>query len=184
MPKDSQKTPKSPEVARFMEIKKEHKLTWENFSAEIGVPKRTIQNYVWETGVLSGLALRRTHDRFGVSLDWLLTGNGTMYQGAAPSPTQNTIKEHPSPYANNEGDEEQAKKVLIPILETMDTRTIQDCFYVTALCIEQSLQESGAVPNQDYKLTDLYALAQPFVLEKFKSDGLKIDVFEDGNWQK
>jgi hypothetical protein len=179
----SQKTPKSPEVARFMELKKENKLTWEQFSDEIGVPKRTLQHYCWETGVLSGVALRAAHDKFGVSLDWLLTGSGTMYQGTAqpapeqpekPKPAQ--VKEPISAYQNGQ----TPAQALFPFLETIDMGQIQDFFYVTAAAIEQSLMEAGDRPGIDYTRLDIYRLALPIVTEEFKKNGLEINIFERG----
>ncbi|MEQ1636739.1 MAG: helix-turn-helix transcriptional regulator [Methylococcales bacterium] len=189
MPKESQKTPKSQEVARFMEIKKEFKLTWDQFSAEIGVPKRTIQNYVWETGVLGGTVLRKTHDRFGVSLDWLLTGSGNMYAADTATPSgdvrlapNNTpeaaqIREPANPYGQ---DDDDPAGPLFPFVETTDPHSLQDQFYLTAAAIEQSLIQAGDRPGIDYSRLDLYRLAKPFVLERHKGQELAILMYEKG----
>ena len=65
-------------------------------------------------------------------------------------------------------------KKLIPIMDEMDSGHLGDEFMAVAHTIETSLMDSGAVPGQDYTILDLYTLAQPFVLDKFKSEELEI----------
>jgi hypothetical protein len=65
-------------------------------------------------------------------------------------------------------------KKLIPIMDVMQAGNLSDEFMAIASTIEQSLIESGAVPDQDYSYVDLYNLAQPFVLEIAKTGDLNI----------
>ena len=58
---------------------------------------------------------------------------------------------------------------LIRDFETVDQTAFEDFFMVIAKNIEDSLIQSGAVAGKDYSYIDLYNLAQPFVLERFKS---------------
>ena len=94
---------------------------------------------------VDGRLLRELHYRYGASLDWLLSGVGTMFVDDAPE-----------------------RLALVPRLETLDTRDMQDVFITAAGGIEQSLQTCGAQPGTDYTLLELYQLALPFVLERFK----------------
>ena len=59
-------------------------------------------------------------------------------------------------------------KGLIKELDVMVKNTLNDEYLAVAYTIEKSLLDAGAKPGQDYSLLDLYKLAQPFVLERFK----------------
>ena len=58
---------------------------------------------------------------------------------------------------------------LIPMMDVMHAGKLADEFMAIAYTIEGSLIDAGAVPGEDYKILDLYKLAQPFVLEKVKN---------------
>lgn len=65
------------------------------------------------------------------------------------------------------------KKQLKPLIQTLEhisADNLSDEFYAIAHNIEESLILAGAEPNKDYTYLDLYKLAQPFVLEKFKTN--------------
>lgn len=62
---------------------------------------------------------------------------------------------------------------LIRPCEEIDPTTLEDYYMAIAKSIEKSLIEAGATPGVDYTFLDLYKLAQPFVLDRFKrEDGL------------
>lgn len=61
-------------------------------------------------------------------------------------------------------------KQLIPGYEHLDLNVLEDFYMAIAKSIELSLVQAGAVAGTDYTILDLYKLAQPFVLERFKSD--------------
>jgi hypothetical protein len=190
--KTTQKSPKSAEVARLLTFKKQKCLTWDALSDGIDVPKRTITNYVWDTGQLGGAVLRGMLVKYGVSTDWILTGKGEMYLEdkndmrklrSVPDRCSGVINETDVPYAVNgngkdNGDSSHTAP-LLPFLDTVDPNSLQDCFYITAASIEQSLMQCGAIPGVDYTRLDLYKLAQPFVLQKFKDDRIAIEIFEE-----
>lgn len=62
------------------------------------------------------------------------------------------------------------KKRLIPSFDQVDLSTLEDFYMAMARAIETSLLESGAEAGTDYTLLDLYNLAQPFVVEQFKTE--------------
>jgi hypothetical protein len=64
------------------------------------------------------------------------------------------------------------------IFEYLDNRNIHDVFIIAARSIEQSLQACGARPGNDYTLLDLYQLAMPFALERFKEAGTAVNFSE------
>lgn len=188
--KTTLKRPKSAEVARLLTFKKQNGLTWDAFSEKIDVPKRTITNYVWDTGKLGGAVLRGMLVEYGVSTDWILTGKGSMYledkddmkkPRLVPDLHGTAVNETDAGYVVNEkGNSSEYIAPLLPFLETVDPDSLQDCFYLTAASIEQSLMQSGAQPGIDYTRLDLYKLAQPFVLQKFKDDRIAIEIFDEG----
>ena len=49
-----------------------------------------------------------------------------------------------------------------------DPSTLDDLLLVIAGTIEDSLASSGAIPDQDYTIMDLYRLASPYALHIFK----------------
>lgn len=58
---------------------------------------------------------------------------------------------------------------LIRRFEIYDTNDVQDMLSAMAANVEDALIESGAEPGKDYQILDVFKLAQPFVLEMFKS---------------
>lgn len=60
------------------------------------------------------------------------------------------------------------QKPLISKLDECVRGELADELMAFAYTVEQSLIQSGANPGEDYTLLDLYKLAQPFALEKFK----------------
>jgi hypothetical protein len=57
---------------------------------------------------------------------------------------------------------------LIPDFNHIADDDFTDFFSIIAKNIEDSLIQSGAKPSKDYTILDLYNLAQPFALTKFK----------------
>jgi hypothetical protein len=60
------------------------------------------------------------------------------------------------------------KKQLLQRPTTYAPNAFPDAFLVTACWIEDSLTQGGAVPGKDYSILDLYTLAQPFILARFR----------------
>jgi plasmid maintenance system antidote protein VapI len=70
---------KSQEILRFLEFMQALNLQYSDISRETGVTERTITSFVWENKSLGGQLLRQIHMKFGVSLDWILSGAGAMF---------------------------------------------------------------------------------------------------------
>ncbi|RUM91077.1 MAG: hypothetical protein DSZ27_07400 [Thiomicrospira sp.] len=64
---------------------------------------------------------------------------------------------------------------LISKLEVSVRGSLADELMSLAHTIENSLIQSGGTPGEDYTLLDLYKLAQPFALEKFRSEKMGYD---------
>lgn len=147
---------KSPEIGRFMEAMKALDETPETLAERVNVASRTILNYIWGDKPLGGPLLRGLCDECGISVDWLLTGQGGMFRdepiGLPP-----------------------AHKPLLPFFETTDIGTVQDFWWLSARAAEESLITSGAVPGVDYQMLDLYRLAAPLVAEKLGENGLVLE---------
>lgn len=63
-------------------------------------------------------------------------------------------------------------KTLIPPFEGLDETTFHDTLLMFAKNIEDALIDAGATPGEDYTRLDLFRLAQPYVLERWKSGEL------------
>lgn len=70
--------------------------------------------------------------------------------------------------------EKRAKKRLIPCLGPVSgPNDLIDCYQIIAANIEGSLIQAGATPGKDYTILDVYKLAQPFVLERFRKGKIR-----------
>lgn len=70
---------KSQEIVRFLQVMKALNLKYVDIARETEIPERTITSFVWENKSLGGQLLRKLHMKFGVSLDWILSGAGSMF---------------------------------------------------------------------------------------------------------
>ena len=154
---------KSPEISRLIEFMRLNKMKPADLAASISIPERTLTNFIWNNRPLSGNVLRQLHAVHGVSIDWMVSGAGDMFGFSG----------HRDEIAES-GTEPEAIEPLLPFFETVDDRKLGDYWWMAARSTEQSLIQSGAVPGRDYSIMDLYRLARPFVLERFKSEGLNL----------
>lgn len=69
------------------------------------------------------------------------------------------------------GKNQEFIKPLMKKFEMMGSYDLSDELYAVAYNIEQTLLNAGAIPGKDYNYLDLIKLAQPFVIELFKTDG-------------
>lgn len=74
--------------------------------------------------------------------------------------------------------DKQDDALLIPYLQQTDITVMQDFWWLTARAIEESLVYSGAKPGEDYDRLDLYKLAQPLVLHRFKKTDMDIQAHQ------
>lgn len=152
---------KSPEIKRFMALLDSMGESPETLAEKTGIAARTINNYIWNDTPLGGPLLRGLVEVFGVSLDWLMTGHGQMF-----------VDDNPMDIPAF------SRPALLPFFETVDASTVQDFWWLSARCVEESLRQSGAVPGVDYSYVDLYQLAQPLVAAKVAAGELTIQANE------
>lgn len=145
---------KSPEIARFIEFLNQNGMEYADIAESIDTPERTITNYVWKDQPLSGQILRKLLANHGVSIDWIVSGEGSMYLGS------NRIGQDRAGYG-----EVQGENRLINRHAVHDSRHVSDVYGLYAALIEQSLIDAGAEADKDYNYLDLYKLAQAHVLE-------------------
>lgn len=148
---------KSPEITRLQALFNALQITPAKVAETTGISERTINNYFWNDDPIGNQLLRQLQRHYGVSIDWLLNGTGNMLLG--------------------ERTERHDTQPLIPKFNEIDTNDAQDLFIIAAAAIEQALMQTGAEPGTDYNKLDLFNLAQPFVLERFKEQGVDLKFF-------
>ncbi|MCX4187193.1 helix-turn-helix domain-containing protein [Methylophaga sp. OBS4] len=84
---------KDGEILRFQEFMTVKNLNPEDIQRDTGVSVRTITNSIYENNPLGAKLLRQVHAKYGVSIDWILSGAGSMFVGDAP-----TVREPSSQY--------------------------------------------------------------------------------------
>ncbi len=62
--------------------------------------------------------------------------------------------------------------MLIERLHSMGSGNLTDEYLAIASNVELALLYAGALPGKDYTHLDLFLLAQPFVVEKFKEGSI------------
>lgn len=188
--KTNEKSQQSDIARRFMAIKEDKGVTWDEMALDLGLSKRTMQHYAWSSADLSAKILCALHGKYRVSLNWLYSGDGNMYLNADKT-AQNEAIPTPEPAAtvanarveepkNHYQTSKNLAEPLFPFLQTIDMTQFQDFFYVTAAALEQSLMEAGDRPGIDYTRQDIYRLALPIVVAEYQKNGLEINVFERG----
>lgn len=78
---------KEGEVYRLQKFMAAKSLKPEDIQSVTGVTARTITNSIYENKPLGAKLLRELHSKYGVSVDWLISGVGNMFL------TQNQVKE-------------------------------------------------------------------------------------------
>ena len=69
---------KTGEISRLVQFMESSGLHPVDISKETDVSERTIKNCIYDDLPLGGKLLRILNLKYGVSIDWLLTGNGSM----------------------------------------------------------------------------------------------------------
>ncbi len=93
---------KEGEIYRFQLLLADLDIKPEDIQRDTGVTVRTITNSIYEGKPLGSKLLREVHAKYGVSIDWLLSGVGKMYVQPA-SNTPEIIQDYGSsdPRLNN-----------------------------------------------------------------------------------
>jgi len=58
---------------------------------------------------------------------------------------------------------------VISDYELIDLSSLEDLYMAMAKTIENSIIQAGGISGKDYTIMDCYRLAQPFVLEVFRT---------------
>jgi plasmid maintenance system antidote protein VapI len=69
---------KLPEIQNLMLFLERTGTQVSEIAKECGKSERTINNYIWQNIPISGQVLRVLCLKFGISIDWLLSGKGAM----------------------------------------------------------------------------------------------------------
>lgn len=76
---------KEGEIYRFQLFLSEKNLNPEQIQIDTGVTVRTITNSIYEGKPLGAKLLRELHAKYGVSIDWLVSGKGPMFGNSVVS---------------------------------------------------------------------------------------------------
>lgn len=148
------KKTKSGEIERLQLLLAALNETPGSIEEKTGISARTINNYIWGDNPLGGQLLRALNEQFGVSVDWLLSGRGSMFIQA---------------------DERQnPPRFLVRFQGGFQADCFQDQLWLMARCIEESMYHGGGWPGEEYSLVDLYTLAMPYALEKLREGGVAL----------
>lgn len=66
---------------RLRSIQKQNKMTMQRFADFLGIPKPTLEGYMYGTRTPNTAFINLVCDRFNVSEEWLRTGKEPMYRG-------------------------------------------------------------------------------------------------------
>jgi hypothetical protein len=80
-PENGREKKKIGEVQRLLQVMAKHHLQADDLAEITGVSARTIKNCIWNNSEIGGQLLRGLHLKLGVSVDWVLSGNGSMLPG-------------------------------------------------------------------------------------------------------
>jgi transcriptional regulator with XRE-family HTH domain len=132
---------KSPEISRFILFKERLGLHVADIAKETDTSERTINNFIWRDEPIGGHLLRQLHEKYHVSLDWLLSGEGEMLleQGDEPK----------SSYTVALGDNQRAQRMCLFIKQFMEAETLEE-----QIKLEMSFKNS--IPQYQQFLEGLY----------------------------
>jgi len=73
------KKAKTPEITRLLELFLALDKKPIDIAKEIEISERTITNFIWNNSPIGGQLLRQLHLKYGASIDWILSGSGSMF---------------------------------------------------------------------------------------------------------
>lgn len=81
-------------AARLRSVIDDRGMSIKEASEVVGIPYRTLQNYLLGEREPNAKAMAAIRTHLGISLDWLLTGEGSMFRGvSAESPDTQTVNQ-------------------------------------------------------------------------------------------
>jgi len=135
---------KSPEISRFILFKDRLGLQVSDIAKETETSERTINNFIWRNEPLGGHLLRKLHEKYHVSLDWLLAGHGEMLldiEGRSTgSQSGNTV---------TLGDNTRAQRMCLFIKQFMESETLEEQ-------IKLEMNFKSSIPQYQQFLEDHY----------------------------
>ncbi len=78
-PKNTRNKQKSGEITRLLELFATLQLQPDDIARETGVSARTITYAIYQDKPTGAQLMRKVHQIYGVSIDWLISGVGTMF---------------------------------------------------------------------------------------------------------
>jgi len=80
-PKKEGDKKKRGEVLRLIQLMEYRNMEAVDLAKVTDVSERTIKNCIWDNSEIGGRLLRGLHLKMGVSVDWILSGEGDMFAG-------------------------------------------------------------------------------------------------------
>lgn len=74
---------KTPEIERLLLVMRSLGIKTIDIANKTDIAERTITNFIWNNKPIGAHLLRALHANFGVSVDWLLSGQGAMLHNSA-----------------------------------------------------------------------------------------------------
>jgi transcriptional regulator with XRE-family HTH domain len=78
---------KTPEITRLLLVMDALGLKAADIASKTKISERTITNFIWNDTPIGAQLLRELHAKYGVSIDWLLSGSGPMLLSQTNEPT-------------------------------------------------------------------------------------------------
>lgn len=78
---------KTPEITRLLLVMDALDLKAADIASKTKISERTITNFIWNDTPIGAQLLRELHAKYGVSIDWLLSGSGSMLLSQTSEPT-------------------------------------------------------------------------------------------------
>lgn len=135
---------KSPEISRFILFKERVGIHVADIAKETDTSERTINNFIWRDEPIGGHLLRQLHEKYHVSLDWLLAGIGEMLIDLGDK-----TKQPKSAYVVTLGDNARAQRMCLFIKQFMECETLEE-----QIKLEMSFKSS--IPQYQQFLEDHY----------------------------
>jgi len=90
---NTRKKNKTPEITRLLELFEVLDKKPFDIAKDIEISERTITNFIWNDSPIGGQLLRKLHLKYGASIDWILSGTGSMFA------VDHSTQEPPANYA-------------------------------------------------------------------------------------
>jgi plasmid maintenance system antidote protein VapI len=78
---------KTPEITRLLLVMDALGVKAADIASKTKISERTITNFIWSDTPIGAQLLRELHAKYGVSIDWLLSGAGSMLLSQTSEPS-------------------------------------------------------------------------------------------------